>query len=259
MKAHSFVVVIPARLESKRLPGKPLLPLAGLPLVEHCRRRAVLAAGSDSVWVATDSDEIAKAVRAFGGQVAITGSGHANGTERIAEVAATQGWGDSTIVVNLQGDEPLIPPSWIEQVARSLQADAEAGMATVCRNFADENEWRQPDSVKVVCDAAGYALYFSRAAIPHGQDLPLSARLHLGLYAYRPSLLSRWHELPATELERQESLEQLRALEAGVRIHVDEVEGPQVGGVDTAADLVHLERLCAESPSLIAEVLSLKP
>lgn len=259
MKARSFVVVIPARLESERLPGKPLLQLAGLPLIEHCRRRAVLAAGADSVWVATHNDEIAEAVQAFGGRVAMTASGHSSGTERIAEVAATQGWDDGTVVVNLQGDEPLMPPSWIEQVAKSLQADAEASMATVCRKFADAAEWRQPHAVKVVCDAAGYALYFSRAAIPHGQELPRAARLHLGLYAYRPSLLARWHELPPAEIERQERLEQLRALAAGVRIRVDEVEGGQVGGVDTAMDLARLERVCAESPSLIADILSLGP
>ena len=259
MKARSFVVVIPARLESERLPGKPLLQLAGLPLIEHCRRRAVLAAGAASVWVATDSDEIAEAVRAFGGRVAMTASGHRSGTERIAEVAAAQGWDDGTVVVNLQGDEPLMPPSWLEQVAKSLQADAAAGMTTVCRRFADAAEWRRPHAVKVVCDAAGYALYFSRAAIPHGRDLPPSARLHLGLYAYRPSLLARWHELPPAELERQERLEQLRALAAGVRIRVDEVEGGQIGGVDTAADLAHLERLCADNPSLTADILSLQP
>ena len=258
MRARSFVVVIPARLESERLPGKPLLPLAGLPLIEHCRRRAVLAAGPDSVWVATHNDEIAEVVRSFGGQVAMTAGDHASGTERIAEVAMSQGWDDGTVVVNLQGDEPLMSSSWIEQVAMSLQADAAAGMATVCRNFSDEAEWRRRHAVKVVCDAAGYALYFSRAAIPHGQELPPSARLHLGLYAYRPSLLARWHELPPAELERQERLEQLRALAAGVRIRVNEVEGGHAGGVDTAADLVRIERLCAENPSLIADTLSLK-
>ncbi len=259
MKARPFVVVIPARLEAERLPGKPLLLLAGLPLVEHCRRRAVLAAGADSVWVATHSDEIAEAVRAFGGQVAMTASGHSSGTERIAEVAAAQGWDDGTVVVNLQGDEPLMPPSWIQQVAASLQADAAADMATICRKFADEAEWRQPQAVKVVCDAAGYALYFSRAAIPQGPDLPLSARLHLGLYAYRPSLLARWHELPPADIERQERLEQLRALAAGVRIRVDEVEGGEAGGVDTAADLARLEWLCADNPSLVADILSPQP
>jgi 3-deoxy-manno-octulosonate cytidylyltransferase (CMP-KDO synthetase) len=241
-----FKVVIPARFGSTRLPGKPLLEIAGKPLLRHVHDRACASAVAEVV-VATDDQRIVAACHAFGADVALTSSKHHSGSDRIAEVIAARGWDDDAIVVNLQGDEPCMPPALIDQVARDLAARHSVGMATLAYPIVDTQTLFDPHVVKVVTDANGYALYFSRAPIPWHRDeflrgkrpLPDSVRFlrHIGLYGYRAAFLKRFIQWPAAPLELAESLEQLRCLWNGEAIHVgvaDEEPGP---GVDTAADV----------------------
>jgi len=247
-----FKIVIPARHASSRLPGKPLLDIAGKPMILRVLERA-LDAGADEVWVATDHPGIAGVVEKAGGKVIVTSAEHPSGTDRLAEVATRLGWSDDTIVVNVQGDEPLIPPQLIDDVAAALAADAEAAIATACHPLESAEEFFNPNVVKLVMDARGRALYFSRAAIPWARDafaadrsaLPanLPAYRHIGLYAYRAGFLKRYSSLAPSPLEQWEALEQLRAMAHGYPIQVMVLDHAPPAGVDTAEDLERVRRV----------------
>ena len=248
MPPAEFVVAIPARYAALRLPGKPLRLLGGEPLVLHVARCA-LAAGAREVWVATDDDRIAHALADVGVQVARTSAAHASGTDRLAECARIAGWDDATIVVNLQGDEPFAPADGIACVARTV-ADSGAGIATLAAPIDDIETLLDPNAVKVVLAGNGDALYFSRAPVPWPRDafarertaMPAGRWLrHVGIYGYRASALRAFAALPPGALERTESLEQLRALEAGWRIAVALAPSPFPPGVDTPEDLARAE------------------
>lgn len=238
-------VIIPARYASTRLPGKPLLDIAGKPLIQRvyeCAR----ASGIPDVTVATDDDRIAACVREFGGQVCLTSDRHQSGTDRIAEAIAKLGLPDDEIVINLQGDEPRMPPALLRQVADRLAACADAVMATARHALADYDSFTNPNVTKVVCDTEGYALYFSRAPIPWPRDTmslartarpKLLAHRHIGLYAYRAGFVREYAQWPVCALEALEALEQLRVLWAGRRIAVVEADVEPGPGVDTPADL----------------------
>lgn len=240
----SFRVVIPARYAASRLPGKVLRQLAGEPMLAHVYRRA-LESGAAEVWVACDDARILTAAQAFGARAMRTVGDHQSGTDRLAELAEREGWEDAAVVVNLQGDEPLMPGRLIAQVAAAVVGPAD--IATACVPIQSLAEYRNPHAVKVVRDARGYALYFSRAPIPHGRDgegLPAAGAFrHLGLYAYRVAALKRFAAGAPAALERSEQLEQLRALVMGMRIAVVEAQDAPCAGVDTAADLARVDRL----------------
>ena len=247
-----FTVAIPARMGATRLPGKPLRLLAGEPLVLHVARGAQ-AAGADEVVVATDDARIADTLAGRGVTVCMTRADHASGTDRLAECATQLGWDDARIVVNLQGDEPFAPPEGIRAVAACLAASS-ADMATLATPIEDMQTLFDPNAVKVVRAANGDALYFSRAPLPWDRDRFARERLgvladgwlrHIGIYAYRAGFLRRFAAMPAGRLERIESLEQLRALEAGARIAVALTPVPFPPGVDTEADLARAESLLA--------------
>lgn len=249
MTNHDFVVAIPARYAASRLPGKPLRLIGGDPMVLHVARRA-LAAGAREVWVATDDARIAEALNGSGVQVAMTSADHQSGTDRLAECARIAGWADDTIVVNLQGDEPFAPADGIACVARTV-ADSGAGIATLAAPIDDIEILLDPNAVKVVLAANGDALYFSRAPVPWPRDafardrtaMPQGRWLrHIGIYGYRVSALRAFAALSPGTLERTESLEQLRALEAGWRIAVALAPSPFPPGVDTPEDLARAER-----------------
>lgn len=246
----AFNVVIPARHASQRLPGKPLLDIAGKPMIQHVYERAK-ESGADEVVIATDDARIEAAVTAFGGQACMTSAAHQSGTDRIAEVVGKLGWSNETLVVNLQGDEPLMPPALLGQVASTLELHADAGMATLAVPLTDPRQLFDTNSVKVVTDCNGYALYFSRATIPWKRDVfshdqaVQNAWLegvyrHLGIYAYRAGFLSGYASLPVSPLERMESLEQLRVLWNGGRIAIDIAADAPPAGVDTAEDLARV-------------------
>ena len=236
-KAASFSVLIPARLASTRFPGKPLADLAGKPMVVHVCERA-RESGAARVCVATDDPRIADAVRSHGFEARMTRADHASGTERIAEAAAALGLAGDAIVVNVQGDEPLVPPALIARVAQALEANPRASVATACHPIHDAAEFANPNVVKVVLAANGEALYFSRAGIPYPRDGGAPAALrHIGLYAYRAAFLRRYAGLAPSPLERAEQLEQLRVLWHGERIAVVVEPGALPPGVDTPADL----------------------
>ena len=249
MTNHDFVVAIPARYAASRLPGKPLRLIGGDPMVLHVARRA-LAAGAREVWVATDDARIAEALNGSGVQVAMTSADHQSGTDRLAECARIAGWADDTIVVNLQGDEPFAPADGIACVARTV-GDSGAGIATLAAPIDDIEILLDPNAVKVVLAANGDALYFSRAPVPWPRDafardrtaMPQGRWLrHIGIYGYRVSALRAFAALSPGTLERTESLEQLRALEAGWRIAVALAPSPFPPGVDTPEDLARAER-----------------
>jgi 3-deoxy-manno-octulosonate cytidylyltransferase (CMP-KDO synthetase) len=252
----NFVVVIPARYASKRLPGKPLLDIAGKPMVVHVAERA-RASGAAEVIIATDHAEIARAVEAHGYAAVMTREDHASGTDRIAEVAAQRRLAPNCIVVNVQGDEPLIEPALISAVARQLDDHADAAMATACCPLTDAAQMSNSNVVKVVLDKNNYALYFSRAPIPFARDafasgidelpLGLPAYRHIGIYAYRAGFLERFALLAPAAIEQAEALEQLRALWHGHRICVAIAAQAPHAGVDTAADLEHVRALLARS------------
>lgn len=240
-----FHVVIPARHASTRLPGKPLLPIAGKPMVIRVAERAAQS-GAQQIWIATDHHAIANVVHEHGFKACLTRDNHASGTDRIAEVAEQHGWPDDTIVVNVQGDEPLIPPSLIRTVAEHLSIHPECAIATACHVLHDEASLRNPNIVKAVLDKDGNALYFSRAPIPWPRDAfagqqPLPANLpvlrHIGIYAYRTSFLHAYGQLAPAAIEQFEALEQLRALYHGYRIGVVVVDEAPPAGVDTEHDL----------------------
>ena len=254
----AFRVAIPARYASTRLPGKPLRLLAGRPLIEHVYRRAV-ASGAKDVVIATDDARIAAVAERFGATVCMTAAEHASGTDRLAEVARRLDWPEQAIVVNVQGDEPGLPPALVRQVAADLAAHPQAGIATACTRLETAAEVFDPHAVKVVRNAQGYALYFSRAPIPWHREgfgegfrsgaapavLPEEAGWwrHIGLYAYRVGVLRRYPTLPPAAIEQAESLEQLRALWHGIPIHVLETDAVPLPGVDTEADLTRLAAL----------------
>jgi 3-deoxy-manno-octulosonate cytidylyltransferase (CMP-KDO synthetase) len=237
------LVIIPARFGATRFPGKPLALLAGKPLICHVAERAARARGVDRVAVATDDERIAAAARACGAEAVMTGPA-ATGTDRVAEAARTLG--PAEVVVNLQGDEPLIEPEAVEALVAAM-ADRTVEMATLSRPL-EAGEWERPHVVKVVTDARGDALYFSRAPIPHCREGGVSplARAHVGMYAFRAGFLQAFTRLPPGRLEREESLEQLRALEHGHRIRVVET-GYRGFGVDTPEDLERARALLAGS------------
>ncbi|MCD9030997.1 3-deoxy-manno-octulosonate cytidylyltransferase [Luteimonas sp. Y-2-2-4F] len=250
-----FVVAIPARHDASRLPGKPLRPLGGAPLVLHVARRA-LAAGADAVWIATDDERVARALDGSGVRVAMTRADHASGTDRLAECADIAGWGDDTVVVNLQGDEPFAPPEGIRAVAELLAASG-APMSTLAAPVEDVETLLDPNAVKLVRAAGGDALYFSRAPVPWPRDafaarrdaLPAGHRWlrHIGIYGYRAGFLRAFARMPRGALERVEALEQLRALEAGHRIAVALTPAPFPPGVDTPQDLERAEARLREA------------
>ena len=249
-----FHVVIPARYASTRLPGKPLLDVAGRPMVVRVAERAV-ASGASAVCVATDHEEIAAVVKRHGFDAVMTRADHASGTDRIAEVAQKQGWSDQTVIVNVQGDEPLISPALIRAVAGNLVDHADAAIATACHPVHDKPSMLNPNIVKVVMDKHGYALYFSRAPIPYPRDafaadadIPagLPVFRHIGIYAYRAGFLKSYASLPPAGIETYEALEQLRALWHGYMISVAVTPDAPATGVDTAEDLERVRRIFAE-------------
>ncbi|HJL14946.1 MAG TPA: 3-deoxy-manno-octulosonate cytidylyltransferase [Sandaracinaceae bacterium LLY-WYZ-13_1] len=250
-----FRVVIPARYASQRLPGKALLDVGGAPLVVRCLERA-MAAGAAEVVVAVDDPRIAEAVQAAGGEAQMTSPEHPSGTDRLAEVVEARGWDDDAIVVNLQGDEPLVPPALLSRLAAALDARPSAGLATMAVPITEPAELFARSAVKVVLDDAGMALYFSRAPIPWVRDafvdgapstLPAGVPFlrHLGLYAYRVSTLRRLSAAPRASLEAAESLEQLRALALGLPIHVTVLDEAPPPGVDTPEDLARVRQIVA--------------
>jgi len=241
-----FCIVIPARWQSSRLPGKPLLEIAGKPLLQRVCERAS-AANAAQLVVATDDERIEAAVNAWGYQVVMTEVKHESGSDRVAEVAAKMGWSDEQIIVNVQGDEPLIDPAAIQQVAKNLADNVAAGIATLCSPLSDASELADPNAVKVVTDNQGLALYFSRAPIPWNRDAGAGnlqlARRHIGIYAYRVAALKSITGLAVADIERSESLEQLRAMAVGIRIHVEDACADTGPGVDTQADLLAVASL----------------
>ena len=234
-----IVVVIPARYHSSRFPGKPLVDIAGRSMIEHVYARAAAAPGVDAVVVATDDARIAQAVEQFGGLVRMTRPTHRTGLDRIAEVAADL---ECDIVVNVQGDEPLLEPRMIAEVVEPLDRDATVQMSTLRRRIGDPADQSDPNVVKVVVDLKGDALYFSRSPVPFVRDAGQPLFKHVGLYAYRRAFVRALAALPQTPLEIAESLEQLRALEHGFRIRAAETHGDSIG-VDTPDDLERVRRL----------------
>ncbi|MDH5622060.1 MAG: 3-deoxy-manno-octulosonate cytidylyltransferase [Gammaproteobacteria bacterium] len=245
-----FVVVIPARFASTRLPGKPLLEINGKSMIRHVYDRATESRASEVV-IATDDERIADAAEAFGATVCMTGDHHQSGTERIAEVADLLDWDDEQIVVNLQGDEPAMPAQLLDQCAELLQ-DASADVATLASPFLTQGDFENPNCVKVIRDASKHAIYFSRAAIPYARDTSNKTRAaeaalhHHGIYAYRCGVLRQLVLAEPSEIEICEQLEQLRALSLGMAIIVGVPEKRPGIGVDTADDL---RRVAEELPT----------
>ncbi len=231
-----FAAIIPARYASTRFPGKPLADVGGKPMVVRVCERA-RESGADPVCVATDDARIAYAVRQHGFDACMTRADHASGTDRIAEAAQKLGLADEAIVVNVQGDEPLIAPQLIAKVAAALLQNPEASVATACHPIHDAAEFANPNVVKAVLNEKGEALYFSRAGIPHPRQGAAKALRHVGIYAYRVGFLKRYASLAPSPLEVTEQLEQLRVLWHGYRIAAVIEEGAIPPGVDTPADL----------------------
>lgn len=243
----NVVCIIPSRYESSRFPGKPLADLCGKPMIQHVYERALRSPLVSRVAVATDDERIFRAVRGFGGNAVMTASTHRSGTDRIAEAASGMGLSDSDIVVNIQGDQPLFEPVQIEEVAGPLIEDAALCFSTLIYRIRRDEEITHPNAVKVVFDRDGFALYFSRAPIPHVRDGGRRAAYykHHGIYAYRKSFLMTFSGLEEGELERLEALEQLRALEHGYRIRVVETPFDSVE-VDTPEELARVRQILLE-------------
>ena len=243
----SFTVIIPARFASSRLPGKPLADIAGKPMIQHVFEKAQQS-GASRVIIATDNEQVEKAAKAFGAEVCMTSEAHNSGTERLAEVVSKLGIADDEIIVNIQGDEPLIPPVIVSQVAENL-AKFNVNMATLAVKIHEAEELFNPNAVKVVTDKDGYVLYFSRSVIPYDRDQFMQledtskAQLadaylrHIGIYAYRAGFIKQYVQWAPTQLENLEKLEQLRVLWYGERIHVELAKEVPAVGVDTAEDL----------------------
>lgn len=244
-----FIVVIPARFASTRLPGKPLADIAGKPMVVRVADQAQRS-GAKRVVIATDHTDVLLAAERHGHFALMTRADHVQGTDRIAEVVTQLGLADEAIVVNVQGDEPLIEPELIARVAVALGDKYDAAIATAAHPISSADEFFNPNVVKVVCDAVGYAHYFSRAPIPYARDAFAQSRAtlpdgflalrHIGIYAYRAAFLRRYATLAPAPAEKCESLEQLRAMYHGFRIAVHVWEGATPAGVDTPADLEHV-------------------
>jgi len=240
----SFTVVIPARYAATRLPGKPLLDIAGKPMLQHTWERA-MASEAGRVIVATDDSRIEQAASEFGAEVVLTAADHRSGTDRIQEVCARLNLPAEHIVVNVQADEPMLPPAAINQVAENLTVN-EAGIATLCEVITAQDDIDDPNSVKVVLSQQGRALYFSRSTIPyHASASAGNCHRHIGLYAYRVATLNQFVSWPAADLEVSEKLEQLRALANDVFIHVAPSEHRIPAGVDTEKDLEAVRRALA--------------
>jgi 3-deoxy-manno-octulosonate cytidylyltransferase (CMP-KDO synthetase) len=246
----AFTVVIPARFGSTRLPGKPLLDIGGKPMVQRVWEQASRSA-ADRVVIATDDERILAAARGFGAEALMTSPRHPSGTDRLREVAGQLDLPDGHVVVNVQGDEPMIPPAVVDQVAGNLHDHPGAGIATLCEAIESWDDLASPDVVKVVCDARGMALYFSRAIIPWPRDggPQSSGRIsggqwqrHIGIYAYRTGFLKQFVGWPPAPQEQLESLEQLRALYNGVAIHVATACAAVPPGIDTERDLAAARR-----------------
>ena len=244
MSRRDCVAIIPARFASSRFPGKPLADLAGRPLVLHVVNRAREADVFDAVWVATDDDRILEAVRAGGGEAFRTRADHATGTERVAELAARLP--EDALVVNVQGDEPLVPPELLRELVSRLRSETEAEIVTAAHLCADAEAFASPRVVKVVVDGEDLALYFSRAPIPHASGAEIGFWRHVGVYGFRRRDLTRFVTLPRGSLEQREGLEQLRALENGMRIRVVETSYETLG-VDTPLDLKAVAKRLAAS------------
>ncbi len=248
----SFTVVIPARYQSTRLPGKPLADIAGKPMIQWVYEQA-LQAGAEKVIIATDDARVEAAVHSFGGDVCMTSSKHESGTERLAEVVERMKIPDDHIIVNVQGDEPLIPPSIITQVAENL-AGSTAPMSTLAVEIDDEAEVFNPNAVKVLTDKDGYAMYFSRATIPWDRDnfakqdkvVAQPLMRHIGIYAYRAGFINTYINWQPTALEKIECLEQLRVLWYGEKIHVEVAKEAPAAGVDTPEDLEVVRAILAK-------------
>ena len=261
MKKIHYKIVIPARYASSRLPGKPLRLIAGKTMIQHTYERALLSEASE-VIIATDDQRIVDAVSQFTHNIVMTSADHTSGTERLAEVVEQKNWPDDMIIVNVQGDEPLISPVHINLVADSLNSNTKAGMSTLASKIVTIEEVFDPNIVKVVIDHQGYALYFSRAVIPWSRDSFVQSAIeeqtakillkesqwfhHIGLYAYRANTLKQYVTLPACMLEKTESLEQLRMLYNGIAIYVSVVDDSQGQGVDVEIDLKKVETLLKE-------------
>lgn len=252
-----FTVVIPARFASTRLPGKPLKDISGMSMIQRVYQQAEKSQAA-KVIVATDDQRVFDAVQAFGGEVCMTSAEHQSGTDRLQEVAAFYNFADDHIVVNVQGDEPLIPPEVIDQVAENLKRHSNAGVSTLCEPIESDEDFRNPNIVKVVADSTGMALYFSRAPIPWPRDYinrehhikqdhannqvnamsdTLNPMRHIGIYGYRVAMLNAFIHWPMAPIETLECLEQLRFMWNGERIHVAEAKALVPGGVDTEEDL----------------------
>jgi 3-deoxy-manno-octulosonate cytidylyltransferase (CMP-KDO synthetase) len=239
------LVVIPARFGSTRFPGKPLALLGGRPLIEHVYRRAERANGVEEVIVATDDERIVRAVEGFGGKGVLTDPGHRSGSDRVGEVARGV---ESDVVVNVQGDEPFLDSAVIEEVIRPFREEDPPHLATAARPLESEEEYMDPGTVKVVVNRKGDALYFSRSPIPHGWSPTEGSALgHIGIYAFSRDSLLRFVSLPRGELEQREDLEQLRALENGMRIAVARVDGFRGIGIDRPEDLVRAQKMLLET------------
>lgn len=253
-----FHVIIPARYASTRLPGKVLLEIAGKPMVQHVYEKA-LESGADSVVIATDHDDVRRVCEAFGATVCMTQESHQSGTERVAEAVTLMDYNDDDIIVNVQGDEPLIPSAAILQVAEELAAHDTVKMASLCQLITDLEELVNPNMAKVVLNHRRQAMYFSRAPIPWERDrfvmgkTPASSAgqhyRHIGIYAYRAAFLQQYVEMEACEAEQLELLEQLRVLWHGGRIQMGIVKHPVPRGVDTEADLEHIRKMAVKAKS----------
>ncbi|KEI71317.1 3-deoxy-manno-octulosonate cytidylyltransferase [Endozoicomonas elysicola] len=261
-ESSGFTVVIPARFASSRLPGKPLAEIAGKPMVQHVYERA-LASDAQRVIIATDDERIMKVAEGFGAEVCMTLPGHPSGTDRLQEVSRIYDMKDDEIIVNVQGDEPLIPPSVINQVAKNLSAAPDAGAATLSNPLVQAEQVFDPNVVKVVTDSNGYALYFSRAPIPWARDdfaggerkMPaeMCFQRHIGIYAYRVELLNHYVTWGVSPIEKMESLEQLRLMWNGYRIHVAEAVETPPHGVDTEQDLTAVRQFLERGSQVVGD------
>lgn len=257
-----YKIVIPTRMTSTRLPGKALASIEGKPLIWHVYQRALeTGINPNNIIIATDSLQIKHKAELFGARVIMTSSAHPSGTDRIAEVVTHLNWDNSTVIVNLQGDEPLIPAKALELVAHSLLKQPQAGMATLSTAFQSLDELRDPNCVKVICNESHHAIYFSRALLPYPREgftlsdvknHPSPFKRHIGVYAYRADTIKQLHTLPSCLLEHYERLEQLRALFYGIKIQVTEISSPPIHGIDTPEDLVRVRKIFSDQLQLIS-------
>ncbi|WP_299496990.1 3-deoxy-manno-octulosonate cytidylyltransferase [uncultured Shewanella sp.] len=256
-----YKIVIPTRMTSTRLPGKALASIEGKPLIWHVYQRALeTGIPPHNIFIATDSLQIKTQAEHFNAQVVMTSSSHPSGTDRIAEVVTKMKWDNDTVIVNLQGDEPLIPAKALQLVASSLLNQPLAGMATLSTTFESLKEAQDPNCVKVICDEHQNAIYFSRALLPFPreginlsdfQNIQTPFKRHIGVYAYRAETIKKLHILPSCSLEHYERLEQLRALFFGIKIQVTEISSPPIHGIDTQEDLIRVRKLFSNNKALV--------